>query len=379
MKELQTILSESLRLKTENTKAVLATVVDVQGSSYRLPGARMLISETGEMFGTVSGGCLESDVLEHAQKVLQTGKPTVLIYDTSGKADSVFSLNMGCNGIIRILLEPVKNNDLFTFLKIFFQNGKSNVVATLIDSSSADKSKIGSRFFFEKADSSSNNYATEIERKLLTDAENVFASGNSQCKSYEIDGEDVEFFLEIISLPVKLTIFGAGYDAIPLAKFAKNLGWHVSVIDHRAAFATPERFPKADEILISRPENFTEIFADDVNTAAVIMTHNYSLDRDILKFLMSRSLTYIGALGPKKRTETLLQELKTAGETFTKTQLNKLYAPVGLDIGAINPETIAVSIIAEISSVLSNRQGGFLRERRGSIYDRQPKSAMAAD
>lgn len=373
MKELQTILNESIRLKAESTKAVLATVVDVQGSSYRLPGARMLISNAGETFGTVSGGCLESDVLERARRVLQTGEPTVLAYDTTGKADSVFSLNMGCNGIVRILLEPVNDNDFFAFVEKCFQIKKRAVVANLIASSNESKLKIGSRFFFDQSDISSNNPASEIEQKLLADAANVFANGNSQCRTYEIENERAEFFLEIISPPVNLVIFGAGYDAIPVAEFAKSLGWRVLVVDHRAAFATRERFPKADEILILRPEDLPEKFAAGEDSVAVMMTHNYALDREIIKFLLSQPFAYIGALGPKRRTENLLQELQIKGEIFTQTQLNKLYAPVGLDIGAANPETIALSIIAEISSVLAKREGGFLRGRQGSIYDRQPK------
>lgn len=371
-KEIQQIL-EKIKSFEPNSAAVLATVVDVRGSSYRLPGARMLISETGETFGTVSGGCLEADVLERARQVLSGNQPGVLTYDTSGKADSVFSLNMGCNGVVRILLEPIKDNDFFAFVEKCFQTGRRGVVANLIASSKEEKFKIGSRFFFNEADDSLNNRAAEIERRLFADIENVFVDGKSLCKIYEIENETVEFFLEIISPPTNLVIFGAGYDAIPVANFAKNLGWRVSVVDHRAAFATGERFPAADKILILRPEDLPENFTVRENSAVVIMTHNYALDREIFKFLLSKSFLYIGALGPKRRTENLLQELQSEGEIFTENQLNKLHAPVGLDIGAANPEAIALSIIAEIQSVLSNRAGGFLRERQGSIYDRQAK------
>ncbi len=371
-KELQQILEKVKSSKTDSLQ-ILATVVDVKGSSYRLPGARMLIGETGKTFGTVSGGCLESDVLERARKVLQTNEPTVLTYDTTGKADSVFSLNMGCNGIVRILLEPANDNDFFAFVEKCFRSEKRGVVANLINSSDEKKLKIGSRFFFNEINLSDENPATEIERKLISDAKEVFAGGNSHCRIYEIENEQAEFFLEIINPLTNLVVFGAGYDAIPVAEFAKNLGWRVSVVDHRAAFATRERFTKADEILILRPEDLGEKLDVNENSAAVIMTHNYALDRAILKFLLSKSPAYIGALGPKRRTENLLEELKAEGASFSAEQLENLYAPVGLDIGAASPEAIALSIIAEIQSVLSNRQGGFLRERQGSIYNRQPK------
>lgn len=371
-KEIQQIL-EKIKSFEPNTAAILATVVDVRGSSYRLPGARMLISETGETFGTVSGGCLEADVLERARRVLQTNEPAVLTYDTSGKADSVFSLNMGCNGVIRILLEPANDNVFFAFVEKCFQTGRRAVVANLIASSNEEKFKTGSRLFFNELDVLSDNHAAEIERKLFTDVENVFANGKSLCKIYEIENETVEFFLEIISPPMNLVIFGAGYDAIPVVGFAKKLGWRVLVVDHRAAFATPERFPTADEILILRPEDLREKFDVRENSAAVVMTHNFAFDREILKCLLPQSFLYLGALGPKRRTENLLQELQNEGEIFSLNELNKLYAPVGLDIGAENPEAIALSIISEIQSVSSNRGGGFLRERQGSIYDRQAK------
>ncbi|MGI8640368.1 MAG: XdhC family protein [Pyrinomonadaceae bacterium] len=369
MKELQTILKEAKRLREKEIPAILATVVDVQGSSYRLPGARMLIGEKGETFGTLSGGCLEADVLERARKVLENRAPEILTYDTTGKAVSVFSLNMGCNGIIRILLELAKDNDFFGFVEKCFQTRKGSVVATLIASN--DKSKIGLRFFFDEFETISKDSAAGFEQKLFADASQVFANGHSQCQIYETKDGTAEVFLEIINPPLNLFVFGAGFDAIPLAGFAKDLGWRVCVVDHRAAFAAPERFPDADEILVLRPENLPAKLSLDGNSAAVIMTHNYALDREILKFLLMQSLAYIGALGPKRRTENLLQELREENEDFSQNRLNKLYAPVGLDIGASSPETIALSIVAEIQSVLSNREGGFLRRQHGSIYNRQ--------
>jgi xanthine/CO dehydrogenase XdhC/CoxF family maturation factor len=150
-----------------------------------------------------------------------------------------------------------------------------------------------------------------------------------------------EFFFENIDSPPTLLIFGAGADAIPLVEAAKNLGWRVTVIDHRAAFANKERFTKADEILLTRPENLAQILMPDEYTAAVVMTHNYEHDKNILKFLLNSRAIYVGALGPKRRAENMLREWREAGENFSGARLNKLYAPVGLDIGADTPESIA--------------------------------------
>jgi len=373
MKELQTILKESARLKQENLAAVLATVVDVEGSGYRLPGAKMLISETGETYGTVSGGCLEADVLERAAEALKTNEPQVLIYDTTAHKDSVFSLNMGCNGITRILLESARDNKYFEFVESCFLTRKSGIVATLLKTVNKSRLKTGARYFIGGAENKNDlaNSAGEFEKKLFTDATALLSGGSSHCRIYETDlGKPAEFFLELVEPPQRLVIFGAGYDAIPLVHYAGSLGWTTLVIDHRAAYLTKQRFPEADEIILSQPENLTEKLSIDENTAAVVMTHNYEKDRAILRYLLPFCLPYIGALGPRRRTENLIQELKNEGEHYGEFQLNKLFAPVGLDIGAKNPESIALSIIAEIQSVLAKRTGGFLRNRRGSIYER---------
>jgi xanthine/CO dehydrogenase XdhC/CoxF family maturation factor len=359
MKEVQAILASQKRISTENGQAVLATVVDVKGSSYRLPGAKMLISGTGETFGTVSGGCLEADVLERAKRVLKTGAPEVFIYDTTNLEDSVFTLNMGCRGVIRILIEKAEPR-LFEFLNNCVEAGKSGVIATLV----AGDAPVGARLLVSENRVVSSDFSADFTRKILTDVRAVQSGKKSCFQIYDFG----EVFLEFIAPPIKALVFGAGADAIPLVEFAKNLGWRVCVIDHRQAFATRERFPFADEVLITRPEDLDLLI--DENSVAVVMTHNYKYDQEILRFLLPSKASYIGALGPKRRTESLLAELSQTGEKFTDEQLQKLHAPVGLDIGADTPETIALSIVAEIQSVLANRAGGFLRNRQGSIYNR---------
>ena len=365
-KELQEIITNFKRLESSATKTVLATVVDVKGSSYRLPGARMLIGENGEMFGTVSGGCLEADVLERARRVLQTGAAEVFTYDTTAQEDSVFSLNMGCRGVIRILLER-PDGYFIDFFRNLYEARQSGLIATLIESTVAENScKIGERLLLDAGNLSSSDFTTEIRERILPDC--LIAWREKQSK--HLTTEDGEFFLEFVAPPVSLIIFGAGFDAVPLFETAKMLGWRVTMVDLRAAFANKERFPRADEIIITRPENLAEKISIDENTLAVVMTHNYEYDKNILRFLLNSNVRYIGALGPKRRTENILAEGREAGDNFSPQQLDRLYAPIGLDIGADTPESIALSIIAEIKSVLANREGGFLRERKGSIYNR---------
>ena len=358
-------------------KAILATVVDVVGSGYRRPGARMLIDENGFGIGTVSGGCLEADVLERAKKVLLTGEATVITYDTTQDENSVFGLGMGCRGIVRILLEPIgRESDLAKVLQTALERREPQLIATLI--STMTEAATGARFFYDRRRGFENQSLPETFKSLAQlgdDCRNLFAAReNSAVRSYETQQETAEFFIEKINPPVNLLIFGAGYDALPLVDFAKILGWRVTAIDHRAAFANRERLPAADEIIVGSAEDLPDELFEDENSVAVIMTHNYERDREILRLLLHSECLYIGAHGPKKRTEKLLAEIR---ENFSDEQTAKLHAPVGLDIGADSPEAIALSIAAEIQSVLHGRAGGFLRERKGSINNRESAGVAA--
>ncbi|MBC7795323.1 MAG: XdhC family protein, partial [Pyrinomonadaceae bacterium] len=339
------------------------------GSSYRLPGARMLIKASGETFGTVSGGCLEADVLERAKNVIKTSQAIVITYDTSAKDDDVFSLNLGCNGLVRILLEKVEAENFFsTLIEQIYNKREKAVIATLIKSNLT--TKVGERLTLSCNGKFQSDFdGKTFQKNLLIDCQNAFKAERSFIKTYKTEESELEFLIEIIKPPIDLTIFGAGHDAIPLANFAKNLGWQVSIVDHRAAFANRERFANVDKITLTRPENF-DFSTLDETSVAVVMTHDYEKDKFILSKLLKLKISYVGALGPKRRTEDILKELKEAGQSYSTEQLQKLYAPIGLDIGAETPNSIAISIIAEINSVLSNREGGFLRKRQNPIYER---------
>ena len=371
MKEIQEILKRIAQF-ADDERAILATVVDVQGSGYRRAGARMLIDANGYSIGTVSGGCLEADVLERAKQVLQTGEPTVITYDTTRDVNSVFGLGMGCRGIIRVLLEPVEKD---SFLAKAFQYASDNrfrqFIATMISSSRA---VIGGKIYYDAFyQFDFENLPNDVEAfdELKKDCEKFFMENKSaEVREYRIGEDYFEMFFENINPPLSLLLLGAGFDALPVVRFAKQLGWRVTVIDNRAAFANVERFPEADEIIVSRAEDFPESLFKDENSVAVVMTHNYERDLNILHKLLNSNCRYIGALGPKSRTEKLIAEIRAEGKTFNEWNLENLHAPVGLDIGAETPEEIALAVVAEIKTALSNRRGGFLRERQGAIYDR---------
>jgi xanthine dehydrogenase accessory factor len=368
MKELQEILKK-IKEFAPGEKAILATVVDVVGSGYRRPGARMLIDAEGYAVGTVSGGCLEADVLERAKGILMTNRSRVITYDTTKDENSVFGLGMGCRGIVRILLEPVeKENTLVRLLDWSLKQRHRHFIATIIFS---NRAVIGGKIFYtDFVRFASENLPNDIIglNELMNDCLEFFTQNKpAAVRRYEIGNDYFELFFENINPPLNFLIFGAGFDALPLVKFAKELGWRVTAIDHRPAFAKAERLAGADEIIVSNAEDLSDNLLADENSVAVVMTHNYDRDRDILRRLLDSNCLYIGALGPKKRTEKILAEI---GEDFSAEQLAKLHAPIGLDIGADTPEAIALAIVAEIQAVLSNREGGFLRNRLGSIYDR---------
>ncbi|MCD9187773.1 MAG: XdhC family protein [Pyrinomonadaceae bacterium] len=362
MKEFQEIIEKISKFQ-KGEKAVLATVVDVVGSGYRRPGARMLIDENGFGIGTVSGGCLEADVLERAKKVLDSGEATVITYDTTKDENSVFGLSMGCRGIVRILLEEIDSDNIFfNFLGDSFEARKPFTMATVVTAND-DSVNVGAKYFLQDPLITLKALKPQIPGALRERLNSFSAEKGSKLETFDFG----EVFFENIEPPLNLLLFGAGYDALPLVKFAKELGWRVTAIDHRAAFANAERLPQADEIIVSASEDLKdELFADG-NSVAVLMTHNYERDRNILRLLLNSNCRYVGALGPKHRAEKLLNEIN---EPFTESQLAKLHAPVGLDIGADSPEAIALAIVAEIQAVLSGREGGFLRKRQGSIYGR---------
>jgi xanthine dehydrogenase accessory factor len=359
MKEIREILKEVAALPA-GEKAVLATVVDLKGSGYRLPGARMLIKANGDATGTVSGGCLEADVMERAKRVLATGRAEVFTYDTTSHEDSVFSLNMGCRGVMRILMEAVDrtNGTVGTIRKVY--EDRKPVCGAVVIRSEVEPLPVGRRIACGETIAQLPTIVPDLQ--TFSDSRS-----NYETVTYEVAGSLVEVAFERISPPVQLFILGGGADAVPLAETAYGLGWHVNVCDHRAAFLTETRFPNCDA-LVSLDRDIAPEWDVDELTAFVLMNHNYERDKAMLPGALASKALYVGALGPKKRTQQILEEL---GNPFSAEQLSRLRSPAGLDIGGDTPEAIAIAIIAEIQSVLKGRTGGPLRERNAPIYDRK--------
>ncbi len=381
MKEFIAILAELEKSNRQGKTTILATVIAAQGSTYRRAGARMLLTSDGCSVGTISGGCLEADVALRSQKVMASKQPTVVTYDTTSDEDIVWGLGLGCNGLVRVLIEPItpQQADYVEFLSRCYGDRQLGVVATLVSITGLAQEKIGTRLMLQQNGSVTTCLSNSVAASIVEDARAALQSKTSILKSYQLPIGEVEVFIEVIQPPLPLIIFGAGHDALPVARFAKELGWNVTVVDTRQSTATQNRFTDADAIVLSRPENITDHISVSDRTVAVVMTHNYLHDRELLKILLPSQLRYLGILGPKSRTEGLLEELRQIRTHLTREQIHRFYAPVGLDIGADTPEEIALSIIAGIQAVISNRLGNQLRERKGSIHEQVSKHGIQSN
>ena len=354
MRELDLVVDAWRVALREGRPGVIATVVGVRGSAYRRPGARMLILQDGTRVGSISGGCLEGDVCRKAWWLTEDGRSAVRVYDTTSDEDAVWEFGLGCNGVVEVLLERTDAPEAvrtLEFLEHCRHTRKPGAIATLVKGGSP-----GDRVFVAH-----NGRATGTlkEDAILDHAWEALQMG----KTCLLNTGDREILLETIAPPVPLTIFGAGHDAIPLVEIAKHLGWHVTVADGRPAYAVPARFPHADQIDLIRGENPIENLEIGTESVVVVMTHNYPMDCAILRETLPRNPKFVGVLGPRQRTCRLLRD---AGVMQFE---SKVHAPVGLDIGADAPETIALSIVAEIHAVLAGRSGRMLRERNDSIYE----------
>jgi xanthine/CO dehydrogenase XdhC/CoxF family maturation factor len=331
MKELPAIVAALLAPAAG--PAVLATLVNVEGSSYRRPGARLLLLADGRRIGSISGGCLEEDVVTRAAQVRATGTADAVVYDTSSENDLVWGVGLGCHGVVRVLIEKLPPHPAWAAaLARNFAARRPTALAVI--HGGEDRHGWGTRL-------AAPGDCADPERLLA----------------------------ETVLPPTALAIYGAGDDAQPLARLAGELGWRVTVADPRAAFATAGRFPTAERLVVGPASELVAKTAPDAATLAVVMTHHYVHDVPLLRDLLARPLAYLGLLGPRKRADQILADLAAQGAIITAAQRARLHAPVGLDLGADGPEQVALSILAEMQAVLAGRDARPLRARTRPIHE----------
>ena len=372
MKEIKDIIFAYDQAQKKSEATALATVVHVDGSSYRRPGARMLITENGQLTGAISGGCLEGDALRKALLVLREKAPKLVTYDTSDEDDAKLGLGLGCNGIIQVLIEPIdaaQQNNPIQLLKEVVMHRQKSVLITLFSLKNKRDTQAGTCLLLKEDNSIAETGGEVLFRNtLLEDAKMAMLNQSSIFKNYKTENKDIISFIEFMKPPVSLVIVGAGNDVIPMVDMAAILGWDTVVVDGRASYAKPERFMSSCRVFVSKPENVLEKITIDERTTFVLMTHNYNYDMALLNELVKKDVAYIGMLGPKKKLDRILNELKQKGVTMTEQQLSMIYAPVGLEIGAETSEEIALSVLAEIKAVLSRKQGQSLRNKPDVIH-----------
>jgi xanthine/CO dehydrogenase XdhC/CoxF family maturation factor len=363
MQELRAVLNAAGRLAARGEEGVLATVVAVEGSTYRRPGARLLVGRDGDWVGGVSGGCLEGDLVRKAWWRTAHG-PAVVAYDSTTDDDTIWQLGLGCNGVVRVLLERIgpTQPDPLAFVRRCFEERIRGVLATVVRAEPASSLVTGQRFAFaEDAD----REGPEAVRATAADCLN---RDRSRTTTIAVAGGEAEVFFEVVRPPVRLAIFGAGFDAVPLVAAGRALGWHVVVAARRP------RSIQADEVIAGDPATACDRLRLDGRTAAVVMNHHYPDDTAALAALLRSPVRYIGVLGPRERTERILAQI---GETELD-HLDRLHAPVGLDVGADAPEEIAAAVVSQVIAVFAERAAGHLRDRPGPIHRREPAGVIEA-
>lgn len=369
MKELNDIVQAYDKAVSQNKQVALATVVRVDGSSYRRPGARMLVTEDSQITGAISGGCLEGDALQKALFAMATGENKLFTYDSTDEDDIQFGLHLGCNGIVHILFEPIKTKDPDNPVELLRRISEAGEDAVLVTLFSAKKIQPGTRLLYLK-NKIDGNLSDDMQDLLIEPVIIAYAAKESVFQDLEIEQTACAAFVEFIPRRVSLVIAGAGNDVQPLVEMAAILGWSVTIVDGRMNYALPQRFPKAEKVLYSKYADILSKIKTDGETVFLLMTHNYNYDLGFLKELVKQEFGYIGLLGPTRKRNRMLSDLSDAGSPLSEKQLSKIHGPTGLDIGAENSTEIALSIVAEVKAYLSGLSGSPLKAKKESIHHR---------
>ncbi len=385
-KETAEVLGRLAELGAAGRRAALATVVRIAGSAYRRPGAKFLVEEGGETLGSVSGGCLEADVREVARGVVAGGAPRLLHYDTGSGDDTVWGLGLGCEGQVDVFVQPATEGPLAEVaprLSELLDGEEALVVATALGGAGSEDGPSASPrprahpilLLPAGAEAEGSLGAAGLDRLAAETARARIASGRSGVET--VGGRQV--FFDVLQAPRHLLILGAGDDARPLAAYAADAGFRVTVADHRPALLAPDRFPKALAVVRARPEEgpppeLAHLLVGPLTgplthpgarrglpAMAVVMTHSLAHDREWVRGLLAAGLPYVGVLGPRARTGALLAELDAEDDP-------RVFAPVGLDLGADGPHQVAFAVVAELLAVLGGRTPRHLAERREAIH-----------
>ncbi|MFG1909091.1 XdhC family protein [Kribbella sp. NPDC048928] len=360
----------------DGERFALATVIDTFRSAPRRPGATMAVSGDGVAVGSVSGGCVESDVYAVAQEVIRTGVPVVRRYGVSD--DDVFAIGLTCGGLIEVLVEPVDRTAFGEFESVAaaIEAGRPVAVATV-----ATGDGLGRRLVVTPAEVSGSLGDPGLDSAVVEDAVGMLSTGSTAIRQYGTHGEcrrtEVSVFVQALTPPPRMFVFGAIDFAAAVARVGKFLGYHVTVCDARGVFATRARFPEADEVVVDWPHRFLAGVLDqvDARTALCVLTHDPKFDVPLLELALRTEAGYIGAMGSRRTHEDRLARLRAAG--LEAGELARLCSPTGLDLGARTPEETAISIAAEIIASRSAASARPLSATTGRIHGGTPSGSLS--
>ena len=328
----------------------------------------MLVRGDGSTVGLVSGGCLESDLAEHARRVHEGGRSEVVRYDTRDDDDAPWGLGLGCNGLIDVLLEPLPPARAAYLAKLLdraLAADKPSVLATVIKGPAGAGVGAHALIIGNRIEKTGGWGSDNILAKATADTAEVFKAGRRGLVR-EFGGVEVAY--EVVTPAVPLVICGSGPDVVPLARFASEIGWNTTVVDHRPVAAShTERYHGARAVECAEAAKLSEAVTLTPRTAAVVMSHNLGRDTGYVQSLLDAGVAYVGVLGPRARTERILSDLAARNSEPLKNS-ERLFAPVGMDIGGDGPDAIALAVITEISAVINGRSGGHLRDKKGSLH-----------
>jgi xanthine dehydrogenase accessory factor len=349
------------RAERPGVTLALATLHAVEGSSYRQPGARLLVDADGRVLaGAVSGGCLEGDIAAHAATVCATGVPKRLTYDLRDDLQSIWGFGAMCDGVAHLLLEPLTTTDWLDQAAALRASRQHGALVTVLEESAGG----GTRLIAECPPTWRDALARMVDAARLTE---LPVSG-----AVSINGEAAEVLVDPLVPPVSLVLIGAGRGAEAFASIARTLGWTVTLIDHRPFVLGSVVLPDDVTRLNARADDGVAHITRDARTAVALLTHQFAIDAEWLRQLLPLPIGYIGVLGSRLRAAQLMESLRERGLEITPRMQRVLHAPIGLDLGGESPESIALAAIAEIEAVIHGRPGGALRERQSPIHTRSP-------
>lgn len=354
-------------LLDEDRSAVLVTVVGVEGNAYRRPGAKMLIRDDRSDVGSVSAGCLEPQIERIADEVLQSDEPRLETFDLTGDTDDdVWGLGLGCDGIMTLLFEPL--TDALRPATEAFENGETVVAVTPLEGDS-----VGARAYFDEAGEeiqASSSLPDWITAEAGDVIEPHLDSGQSGTVTLERGDRRVDVFVDVVEARPELVVFGSGHDVAPLVELGRQSGFRVTVVSLRGADELSEKFPRADAHVTTSAPDITDHVRLTERSYAVLMTHNFVDDRIVLEALLDSPVPYIGLMGPRERFEEMRDEFQREDRSFSSEELDRIYTPIGLNLGGGEPYQIALSIVAEILVVHNDREPIHLKDREGPIHPR---------